>query len=295
MLFTSKLVKTMLIRGDPSLASVFEPRAGDPPKPVHTTPLFSVDENGRLRCVYSYVRCGQSSTAKCSGRVEPVRLEGRYHFYLGFSTSVLELDRVLAALDKGAGCFEFAGKQVCVSLDAINVADPSATASKIAEKVLETGRVKITLASPAMLRDPFKRAKHKALIPTVMNLFSTPLYTMLVEKGLYGFKAFRRQIVMLHRVFNEPYTVLKTVNLKWVVYKKKPEPTLTGYVNLYVNKHYLERYSEQLDMKEYLAELTAHAITLGVGVGRATGFGHVFVEAGGPGPEAPAQKPGNQQ
>jgi len=176
-LFTSKLVKTMLIRGDPSLASVFEPRAGDPPKPVHTTPLFSVDENGRLRCVYSYVRCGRGSTAKCSGRVEPVRLEGRYHFYLGFSTSVLELDRVLAALDKGAGCFEFAGRQVCVSLDAINVADPSATASKIAEKVLETGRVKITLASPAMLRDPFKKGEAQGAHPDSHEpLLNPPLH-----------------------------------------------------------------------------------------------------------------------
>ena len=102
---------------------------------------------------------------------------------------------------------------------------------------------------------------------------------MLHNTGTYSLRRFRRQLLILHKIFNEPYSTLKTVQLRWVVYKKRPEPTIIGYMNLHVNREYLDYYSRYIDMEEYLRELLAYMETLGVGVGRATGFGHVFLDS----------------
>ncbi len=53
-------------------------------------------------------------------------------------------------------------------------------------------------------------------------------------------------------------------------------------MNLYINEDYFEYYNRYIDMEKYLAEIFATMMTLGVSVGRATGFGHIFLEPGRP-------------
>ncbi|MEM1831177.1 MAG: hypothetical protein QXJ97_06560 [Desulfurococcaceae archaeon] len=51
-----------------------------------------------------------------------------------------------------------------------------------------------------------------------------------------------------------------------------------GYVNLYLNKHYLDLYTaKSVDTEALLEETFATALTLGIGTSRATGFGHTKI------------------
>ncbi|MEM1635464.1 MAG: CRISPR system precrRNA processing endoribonuclease RAMP protein Cas6 [Thermosphaera sp.] len=283
-LFTSKLVKTILIRRLPELEGFFKPRAGGEPKYIHVSPLY-YSSGGKSICLYSYVKCVNRKTAKCQGPLSQVVLNGEYYFYAGFTSNVSDPVKTMSSLLGFNDCFTYMDQRVCVETTGIEYYIPQMESSELVSKLFETGKVKIVFASPTMLRDPFKRTKHKTLIPSVMNIFAVPVYTMLTHKGAFTYKRFRRHLLMLHRIFNEPYSVFKTTGIKWVVYKRRPEPTIIGYVNLYLNQHYYDMYSKNMsiDLKEYLRELFAYTITLGVGVGRATGFGHVFIEVPGNG------------
>jgi len=279
-LFTGKLVKTIIINKLPEYADLFKPSKGDVPKLVHVSPLFKTS-GGRVRCVYSYVPCKRGDLAKCEGKPVLIKLNGVYDFYVGFTDNALDYDKFISAMTSLDECFTFMDQRVCTSVLELEYTDPFRAVAEIARRTLSEGRVKITFASPTMLRDPFRSTKHKSLIPTVFNIFSTPLYIKLYTTGTYTLRRFRSQLLILHRLFSEPYTTLSNVKLRWVVYGRRPEPTIIGYTNLYVNQEYLDQYKRYINLEEYLTEVYAHMIALGIGVGRATGFGHVLLGATG--------------
>jgi hypothetical protein len=64
-----------------------------------------------------------------------------------------------------------------------------------------------------MLRDPFRRGKFKTFIPTPINVFSTPAFLYLTQRGLYKVGRFIRLLRVIHRIFNGTYSILKTVRL----------------------------------------------------------------------------------
>ncbi len=276
-LFTGKFVKTLLINVLPEYVDLFRPVKGNVPKLVHVSPLYRFSGDG-VRCIYSYVSCSGDGLARCSGRPSVVELNGVYVFYVGFTDNALDHGLFVERLIDLDDCFTYMGQKTCVSILEFEYVNPRIFSREVAGKALREGRLKIVFASPTMLRDPFRRSKYKSLLPNVLNIFSTPLYIMLYNTGTYSLKRFRRQLLILHKIFSEPYSVLKTIKLKWIIYKKKPEPTITGYINLRINREYLDYYGRYIDMEEYLGELLAYMATLGVGVGRAAGFGHVFIE-----------------
>ena len=276
-LFTGKFVKTLLINRLPEYSGLFKPVKGNVPKLIHVSPLYRV-KSGRVKCVYSYVPCSSCELARCDGKPTIVELNGVYDFYVGFTDKALDRDIFVERILSLEDCFTYMDQRVCASILEFEYVDPRSRTLEIARKTLKDGKLKIVFASPTMLRDPFRRGRYKSLVPTVLNIFSTPLYIMLHNTGTYSLRRFRRQLLILHKIFNEPYSTLKTVQLRWVVYKKRPEPTITGYVNLRINQEYLNYYRRYINMEEYLHELLAYMETLGVGVGRATGFGHVFLE-----------------
>ena len=277
-LFTGKLVKTIIIRVLPELGGFFQPSRSGYPKLIHVSPLYT-RVGGRIRCVYSSIDC-RGDTARCGGRPSQVVLNGDYWFYIGFSEKLLSHEKFLEAVMGLDDCFVFMDQRVCAVLSELEYINMREAILDTARRVLGSGKLKIVFSSPTMLRDPFKRTKHKSLIPTVFNIFSTPLYLMLHNTGSYSLRKYRRQLLILHKIFNEPYTTLKTVKLKWIVYKHRPEPTITGYMNLFINQDYLQYYGRYIDMEKYLGEILTYMAALGVGVGRATGFGHVTVEPG---------------
>lgn len=275
-LFSGKLVKTILIRKVPELADLFKPTVGSAPKLVHVSPLFKISSSG-VECIYSYVKC-HSEVVKCSGPVIPVKLDGLYDFYFGFTNSVLSLTKGVEAVLGIDECFEFMGQEVCVATREVEYIDAKTLAREIASKVIESGKVKIVFASPTMLRDPLRRSKYKSFSPTPFNLFSTPIYAIQYITGQYSPRRLRLHLMILHRILNETYSIYKTTRVKWVLYGKRPEPAIVGYINYYLNKDYLEQYSKVLNINEYLAEVFAATMTLGIGAGRTAGFGHVFIE-----------------
>lgn len=278
-LYTGKLVKSILIRAYPDIRDLLEPVKGPVPKPIHISPLYTLDQSGRKRCIYSYAVCRERSPlVRCNGPPSLVELDGVYFFYVGLHESIVKPGVLIDSLHGFSECFEFMDQRVCVDVVRLDVSDAYIASQDLVEKILSAGRFRLILSSPTMLRDPLRpRRKHKAVLPTVMNIFAAPVYVNLVVNGKYTGRALRRELLRLHRLLNETYSILKTIKVKWIYYTSKPEPALTGYINYRVNKEYLEHLSKHIDIKQWLREITAYTITMGIGTSRATGFGHVEI------------------
>ena len=292
-LFTGKLVKSLLIDANPKLKSLFKKSSGPPPKLVHITPLYTIEEGNtkeslrstaRSRCIYSYA---QVDTIK--GQIKKVYKvhinRGLYRFYVGFiETPIipvsLTFDTIYNTLLNMGGTHKFKQRKLDVELVSLNVLDVIAHTSKTVDNLITSGKLKLIFSSPTLLRDPLRTAKHKSLIPVPINIFSTPAYIDLYLLGKLRKKELINRLILLHRLLNEPYSVHNTTSVKWVLYDidKKPIPTLIGYVNLYLNRTYYEDYNRKYDIDELLRRTIATISTLGTGTSRAVGFGHVLIK-----------------
>ncbi len=279
-LFSGKLVKTILIRSAPRLEELFTPITGSMPKLLHISPLYRVKSNGETECIYSYAICNKAGTyVKCIDELKPVTLNGRYHFYVGFHQSVENVTNVLNALLNYSECFEFMNQKVCVEIVEIVAWNAVELGRNLATKVVNSGGLKLVLASPTMLRDPLRvGGRYKAFLPTPEIVFATPVYAKQVAEGGYTTKRYRSELLRLRRLFHETYSVWGGVKVRWVYYGRRPEPALVGYVNYRVNYEYLDFLRQKLNVEQWLGEVFAYALALGVGAGRATGFGHVEIK-----------------
>jgi len=276
-LYTSRLVKTILIRAYSKLEEHFKPTKGPIPKLLHITPLYR-RVNGGVECIYSYAECkSRRGLVKCSGPPVTVELSGDYYFYIGLHESVVRSVDVISALLNYAECFEFIKQKVCVEVRELDLTSPEITSREIASRVLSARGVKVVFSSPVMLRDPLKTMRRqKTLLPTPIAVFATPVYAKLYATGGYRRGVFRRELLRIHRLLNETYSVLRSVRVKWIYYSDKPIPALTGYVNYRLDENYLNHLeSHGVNVAEWLGEIFAFTLTLGVGAGRAAGFGHV--------------------
>ncbi|MEM0240973.1 MAG: CRISPR system precrRNA processing endoribonuclease RAMP protein Cas6 [Candidatus Nezhaarchaeales archaeon] len=275
--FTGKLVKTILIKAIPQLEHYFKPSSE--PKLIHISPLYKGTQD-KKKCIYSYVQCKNSGyTIKCEGEPVLVHLNGSFYFYLGFHSSIVKIHDVVQALVDYAECFDFMNKRVCVRVLGVEFPNVHELGLNVAKKALESGAIKVVFSSPTMLRDPLRTSgKFKTLLPSPFNVFATPVYTILFSKGLCSVRRLRTELLRLHRLFNETYSVLGGLKIRWVYYSKRPEPALIGYVNYRVNYEYLDFLKQGLNVEEWLGEVFAYTLALGVGAGRATGFGHVEIK-----------------
>lgn len=293
--YTAKLVKTMLIAGNPALARLFE-RVGDAhPKPIHITPLYA--EPGKP--IYPrYVPKDRKHLAPPPREaVRPVRIEeGRkYRFYVGVPLSLLP--GVLTALTS-CDSFEFGQWEVSVrdTSFAIDYVDVEARAKELVsqlEKVLDweggplQAELKVTFSTPALFKDPFAvgrwRKKRKLLVPLPDAVLSVPLYMLLLDKGIYRQSLYLRLLRYIKTVFDLPYTERGTAWLVWYRYSGNLLPALIGYTAYFIDSEalgharaaILSRYG--LDFTQLLSEAIVLAEVYGVGDGRAAGFGHTLL------------------
>ena len=292
-LFTGKLVKSLLIDANPKLKSLFKKSSGPPPKLIHITPLYTIEEGNiressrnmvRSKCIYSYA---QIDTIK--GRIKKVyevRISrGLYKFYIGFVETPITsasptFDTIYNTLLNISGTHKFKQRKLDVELVSLNVLDVIAHTLKIINNTITNGKLKLIFSSPTLLRDPLRTAKHKSLIPVPINIFSTPAYIDLYLIGKLRRKGLINRLILLHRLLNEPYSIYNTTSVKWILYDtdKKPIPTLIGYVNLYLNRTYYEKYNRKYDIDELLQRTIATILTLGTGTSRAVGFGHILIK-----------------
>jgi len=281
-LFTGKLVKSLLVDANPRLKEVFAKSSGAVPKLIRISPLYQ-EVDGSVKCLYSYVveeRGGQRRVEKTVIRV------GAYRFYVGFAEcstfGCLGFDEVYNTLLDISGIHRFSSHSIRAELLSVSVVDVAVHARGAVKELLEgSGKIKVVFSSPTLLRDPLRTSKFKSLVPTPINIFSTPTYILHYLAGKLTTRSVMKTLLMLHRLLNEPHSYLKTVSVKRVVYErgKNPIPALIGYVNLFLNKAYYETYSKKYDVPELLENIFTTILALGTGTSRATGFGHTLVEA----------------
>lgn len=200
-----------------------------------------------------------------------------------FTTSmVMDTSNVHVVTSSSSGVHRFRDQVFHVDLLLIESLDVDNISRRVVSGLLEKGKMRIVFSSPTLLRDPFKAEKYKSLIPTSMNIFSTPVYVNLYLSGRLKQRVFAKTLILLHRLLNEPCSVYKTVKVIKMRYdeSKNPIPALFGYVNLFLGQAYYEQYSrEGLNLEEILHETLVTALTIGVETLRATGFGHITASA----------------
>jgi len=285
-LFTGKLVKSLLIDSDPQLKPLFEKIQGVAPKLIHITPLYR-EVNGKVKCVYSNVDYDEEKGVIRG--VEKVRVSGRYHFYVGFleraneAGTQLTFDRIYNALLNISGRHPFGRTTFSVELVSAETIDVDYTTVLLVKRLLKNpgrSKLRVVFSSPTLLRDPFRTAKHKSLVPTPSNVFSTPIFILLYLAGRLTQRSLYRNIIILHRLFNETHSLYNTVRKRWIIYEsgKKPIPVITNYVNYYFNIAYYEQYSKIYDLEDFLKKTFKLTLILGTGTSRATGFGHTMLQ-----------------
>jgi len=280
-LFTGKLVKSLLIDANPKLKEVFVKTRGIQPKLIHVTPLYKI--NGKTKCLYSYASINVKNEVVKKHRI--MLENGEYKFYIGFIEDEIKgsvkFDTIYNTLLNINGLHKFKKYSIKVDVTSIDVVDVHVHVKNIVENFLRSkGKIRIIFSSPTLLRDPLRTSKQKSLIPTPMNIFSTPVYITSYLTGKLRKRSIMKTLILLHRLLNEPYSIYNTVKVKWVIYDetKQPIPTLVGYVNLHLNETYYENYSKKYNIRELLEETLTIISTLGTGTSRATGFGHIIIQ-----------------
>ncbi|MEM3489720.1 MAG: hypothetical protein QXO75_08745, partial [Nitrososphaerota archaeon] len=232
--FTGKLVKSLLIDGNPRLKKLFEKTSGSAPKLIHVTPFYIIKNvNGKdhINCIHTLGDVGSSDSTMFS-------------FYVGLIESSdmngTSMDEVYNALLNVSGYHRFRARTFDVELSSIETVDVAEEVRKVIFSLNTLEKIKVIFSSPTLLRDPFRTGKHKSLIPTPANIFSTPVYINLYLMGKLKWKLLIRTLMTFHRLLGEPYSVYKTIRIIRVKYdeNKNPIPALAGYINLYLNKYY---------------------------------------------------------
>jgi len=280
-LFTGKLVKSMIIDALPELKVLFNKSSGVQPKLIHVSPLFQFNGGG-IRCIYS-------GTSGYLGKRKPapkITINGKYRFYIGFvEDGSVGFDAVYNALMGISGRHQFSNRTFEAELLSLRTVDVEREASRALEgmQVSGGGKVRLVFSSPTMLRDPFRTDNHKSLVPSPLNIFSTPIYIYLYLSGKLTQRRLYKLAIIIHRVINEAHTIHDTVKKVWVYYepRKNPVPALIGYANLYLNTSYYEKYMLRYDLPELLKEVFKLSMILGIGTSRAAGFGHVAFQPTG--------------
>jgi CRISPR/Cas system endoribonuclease Cas6 (RAMP superfamily) len=119
--------------------------------------------------------------------------------------------------------------------------------------------------------DPFvklsklDRDRAKRFVPYPPLIFSVNVYD--VFRKTYG-----RNIIRLSYALVESHTVLNTVTKVWYYYDGKWLPGVIGYAKFFLRKGVPER------AKEAVRKVLENAMEMGVGSGRAAGFGFVKVK-----------------
>jgi CRISPR-associated endoribonuclease Cas6 len=274
-LFTGKLVKSFLIDVNPKLKEYFRKVRGLEPKLIHISPLYEL-VNNKVRCMYSTAELDGGKVKKLG----KVSINGTYTFYVGFTqtSNGLTFDTIYNALLDLSDNYIFSNSKFTVELVNVEVTDVKAIASEVTSLLFSDKEVCVMFSSPTLLRDPFRKGKYKSLIPTPLNVFSTPLYIYLILTGKYSMKNYYKTLIKIHRLLSETHSIFPkygmkpSINIRHIYYDEgKIIPALTGYVKYKLN---IDEVNDNL--KEVMYQLIKITATLGTGTSRASGFGHII-------------------
>jgi hypothetical protein len=256
--FTGKFVKTLLINTNPELEKIFEDKKYPSPKPLRITPLL---EDKKEEPVYPKVvitRFGEVA-GKPKNSPNPISINGLYHVYIGYEKS-LEPEINLTITKLLGGVELKYGNDVRVKLIEYE---------KVEQEVpREFNSVKVYFITPAIFVDPFVKVSQtdkdraKRFIPFPPLIFSVNVYDLFKE-------TYKRNIIRLSYSLIESHTILNTVTKVWYYYDGKWLPGVIGYAKFFLRK------GIHKNAKEAVKKILENAIEMGVGSGRAAGFGFV--------------------
>jgi len=255
--FTGKAVKSLLMKANPGLQVVFEPSAQTySPKPIKVTP-FTPDDK-----VYMWVKLG-------SNKVMKAKAGETLYFYIGFKEHIAHL--VFQALEKlidGVELFN-AEWRLTEFTEVIKAEIPSE--SPLID-LTKAQTVTVELKTPAKLIDPYKKTPYGRFLPVAGFLFAYNIGDI-VSSNKKREKEYWHLINVANAVLQETHSALETVKRVFYIYRGKPLPGLFGYIKYRINQDILTPEANIL-----LSNTILHAQIMGIGSGRATGFGHVKIK-----------------
>jgi len=281
--YTGKLVKSILIEANPELKGVFGGRGLDP-KPVHISPILV--RRRRLEAAYPKilvkeafkpdVRPQDSRRAVIIKRGEPTA------FYIGYREDVEHL--VAHAISSLSQPIEiiFGGSRLVARAKGFRYTASFDTEDSDPLPWLgEQGAraVIIRMVSPVLPRDPFTprgatsgtaERRYRRLVPAVPYLFSVNAYELArIARAQGSRKMVWELLAKISAGLREHHTTVHTVGKVWYLDDGEWLPALTGSIKLFI--------TSWADLK-LVKQILAHAAIMGIGTGRAAGFGHIEVE-----------------
>ncbi|WP_062423180.1 CRISPR system precrRNA processing endoribonuclease RAMP protein Cas6 [Sulfolobus acidocaldarius] len=260
--YTGKFVKTVLINANPDLQEVFEGKKKVQPKPMRVTSLL--DENNEA--VYpKHIVNRFEMDHKPNLPPKPITIKGKFSFYLGYDMSLEpEVSKVMTSLFSG---LQMKYGEFNVELKAIEY-----NQVEFDNFPSEFSQIKVKLITPSMFKDPFEkladldRVKYRRYLPFPAFIFSTNVFEIFRE-------TYKRNIIRLSYGLLESHNNLNTVRKVWYYYDGKWLPGVVGYLKFFVRK------GLRKEVMNIFREIFIHANIMGVGTGRAAGFGFAEITA----------------
>ena len=235
--FSGKVVKSLLIRGNDKLASIFE-SSGIKPKPIHISPL-GFFKNNKLMFLWIKGDSGFKGPLTVSGGEE-------YFFHIGFEETIKHM--VLGSLGNIDGVEVFNTKWYVLSYEYGEVTLPSESPPISLNNV---SYVKVEFRSPINIVDPYKPSKFRRFLPTAGFLFSYNIGEL--ARILQRNEIYWKMINIFNAALQETHNIWDTVKKIFYIYNGKKIPGLTGYV-----KYFLE---EELTKKQIIRKLIENILT----------------------------------
>ncbi|ALU12703.1 hypothetical protein EYM_06625 [Ignicoccus islandicus DSM 13165] len=241
--FSGKIVKSYLICVNESFEKPLSQEGGL--KEVHVTPLFG--PNGTPIYPKALVKCSFCKDRRPSGK-KFVRVPEETFFEVAGPSALID------SLYEFSHC-KFKFKGALVEMETYKVEEVSLP-KDFGEAIL------VKMRGPVVLRDPWHKpgeALRSRFLPSPSHLFSVNVYSIFREKYFEALKALERGLV-------EDHSTLHSIGKVWYLYEGKWLPALSGTALFWVR-----------ELNDVVKTVLKHAALLGVGSGRAAGFGDVEI------------------
>lgn len=254
--YTGKFVKALLINANSAFSEFFEKPSYPSPKPLRITPLLRGDEKFPSEAIYP------KSFEKPKSSLN-IDIEGEYYFLVGIRSYLNP--HLLSALSKLFAGLTFKYGNFNVTVNATGYEQIQV------EYPLNYESLVVKFISPSIFNDPFariagiKQEKFRRFVPIPPFIFSVNVYELLREK-------YRKTIVRLGYAFFETHDILSNVKRIWYYYNGKWLPGVIGYAK------FIRRKKVAQEALNDFEKIFTHAQIMGVGTGRAAGFGYAIIE-----------------
>ncbi len=256
--FTGKVVKSLLIKANPTMEEIFGGKYH--PKPIHVSTLVRVDGGRRT---YLWKKAGGKKEITMRLGIGQEAL-----FYIGFTEDVAhKVFDAIASID-GVEVFHAKWALVEYSIEAIKLP----TEEPPAEYSLDNAEaIVVEFRTPVLLLDPYKESRFKRFLPLPGITFSYNIGDLLrMERS----REYMETVDLVNALLNETYSALETVKSVMYIYEGRQYPGLIGYIKYMIDWDIVGKTGA----KTFLENILVHASIMGIGTSRANGFGHTTIK-----------------